>query len=179
MADSTTKDFAIYRFTSGSDTEATINDSEAIGLDYGVNESSDGGVVSFSVGVPQRQTDVPNVGGVRQTTQPATSLISVPITVGVLINEKVQDQAQFQARLLKFAIDNQDVRGVYSKGRFGLRNDKMTGFPTINPTNTAGIRFGALDLDDMINWTPHQIVDIPLLFVGDYTAYLALLEAIG
>ena len=179
MADSTSSPFALYRFTDVADTESNIVDGESIGLEYGIDEDSKGGVTTFKIGVPQRQTDVPNVGGVRETTKPATSLISVPITLGVLINEKVSDQPKIQARFLKFSIDNQDVRGVFPKGRFGLRNDKLSGFPTINPTLTAGIRFVNYELEDQLPWTNHQTVNIPLEFVGNYTAYLALLEAIG
>lgn len=178
MADSTNLPFALYRFTVGSDTEASIPNSEAIGLEYGITETSSAGVVAFSHGVPQRKTDVPNVGA-RITTRPATTLVTVPIKFTVAINEKVSDQAAIQARFELFSLKEQNVRGVFTEGRFGLRNDKLTGFPTINPTILAGIRFVNYDLIDMLEWTNHQLVTIELEFVGDYTEYITLLEALN
>ena len=114
MADSTTLPFALYRFTTGSDTEANIADSEAIGLNYGITETSDAGVVAFNHGVPQRRTDVPNVGA-RTTTRPATTLVTVPIKFTVAINEKITDQAAIQARFdLFYALANSNDRYVDS-----------------------------------------------------------------
>ena len=170
--------FALYRFTASGDTEATIADTEAIGLDYGITETSDAGVVAFTHGVPQRRTDIPNVGS-RKTTRPATTLVTVPITFTVAINEKTADQAAIQARFTMFSLQEQDVRGVFTEGRFGLRNDRLTGFPDINPTSMAGIRFVNYELNDMIEWTNHQIATVELEFVGDYTAYIADLEALA
>jgi len=178
LADSTTSPFALYRFTTGSDTEANIVNSEAIGLNYGITETSDAGVVVFSHGVPQRRTDVPNVGA-RTTTRPATTLVTVPIKFTVAINEKTSDQAAIQARFELFSLQEQNVRGIFTEGRFGLRNDNLTGFPTINPTVLAGIRFVNYELNDMLEWTNHQLVTVELEFVGDYTAYIALLQALN
>lgn len=178
MADSTSSPFALYRFTTGSDTEANIADKEAIGLNYGITETSTAGVVAFSHAVPQRRTDIPNVGS-RKTTRPATTLVTVPIKFTVAINEKITDQAAIQARFELFSLQEQNVRGIFTEGRFGLRNDNLTGFPTINPTIDAGIRFVNYELNDMIEWTNHQIVTIELEFVGDYAAYIALLQALN
>jgi hypothetical protein len=178
MADSTTSPFSIYRLTAAIDTEANIANSEAIGLEYGIGESIAAGVVAFKVGVPQRRTDVPNVG-VRETTRPATGLVSVPIEFTVVINEKVSDQTAIQARFLKFSLDDQDVRGIFTPGRFGLRNDKLSGFPEIIPATTFGIRFVDYVIDDQIEWTNHQLSTVKVEFVGKYTAYIALLEALG
>lgn len=178
MADSTSSPFALYRFTVAGDTESSIADKESIGLNYGINEGDKAGVIAFSHGVPQRRTDVPNVG-TRKTTRPATTLVTVPITLSVAVNEKISDQAAIQARFELFSLQEQDVRGVFSEGRFGLRNNNLTGFPTINPTLTAGIRFVNYTLNDMIEWTNHQILTIELEFVGTYTAYITLLEALN
>lgn len=178
MADSTTLPFALYRFTVDGDTEASIDDSESIGLNYGIEEGDAGGVIAFSHGVPQRRTDVPNVG-TRKTTRPATTLVTVPINFTVAVNEKIEDQAAIQARFELFSLQDQAVRGVYTQGRFGLRNTSLSGFPTINPTDVAGIRFVNYLLNDMIEWTNHQILTVELEFVGTYTAYIALLQALN
>lgn len=178
MADSVSSPFALYRFTTAGDTEVSIPNNEAIGIDYGIKEGDNAGVIAFNHGVPQRRTDVPNVG-TRKTSRPATTLVTVPINITVAINEKISDQAPIQSRFELFSLQEQDVRGVYTQGRFGLRNDNLTGFPTINPTDTAGIRFVNYNLVDMIEWTNHQILTVELEFVGTYTAYIALLEALN
>jgi len=178
MADSLTSPFALVRYTVATDTETNLADSEAIGLNYGITEGDAAGVIAFSHGVPQRRTDVPNVG-TRKTSRPATTLVTVPLNFTVAVNEKIANQAAIQARFELFSLQEQDVRGIFSEGRFGLRNDNLTGFPTIVPTQTAGIRFVDYLLNDMIEWTNHQLLTVQLEFVGDYTAYIALLQALN
>lgn len=178
MADSTSLPFALTRFTAASDTETNLADSESIGLNYGITEGDAAGVIAFSHGVPQRKTDVPNVG-TRKTTRPATTLVTVPINLTVAINEKIADQAAIQARFELFSLQEQDVRGVFSEGRFGLRNDNLTGFPTIIPSVISGIKFVDYLLNDMIEWTNHQILTIQLEFVGKYNDYITKLKALN
>ena len=177
LASSTTKPFALYRFTGGADTEAGIADAEAIGFDYGINENSEIGVVGFSLGIPQRRTDVPNVGQ-RSTSKPATSLVAVPITIEFVVNEKVQDNPKPLAKLMKFSLEDQTVRGTYSQGRFGLRADDINSLPTIDPVNDAGIKFVDFNFTDELEWSDHQTGQIQLEFVGAYTAFVTLLTAI-
>jgi len=177
MADSTTFPFSIFRYTSNGDTEANINDSEAIGFQYGISEPDLIGVIGFNIGIPQRRTDVPNVGQ-RSTEKPATGLIAIPITIPILINEKSQDVPKPLAKLLKFSLENQTVRGVFTKGRFGLRNDNLMGLPTIIPEVESGIKFINFSLDDEINWTTHQTGTIELEFVGDYASFITNLNTI-
>lgn len=177
MADSTTSPFSIFRLTTAGQTETSIGDSEAIGMEYGVSETTGVGVISYKVGVPQRRTDVPNVG-IRKTTRPATGLVTVPIDFTVIFNEKTSNQTTKQARFLKFCLDDQDVRGIFTNGRFGLRNNNTLGIPQFFPTQTAGIRFVNYEIDDQLQWSNHLIATVQMEFVGDYAAYILLLEAI-
>ncbi len=168
-------DITLFRLTASGDTQANINANEKIEMLYGISETEAIGVIDFSVGVPQRRTDVPNVGGVRKTTRPATGLVSVPITMQVVINETSSDQAKLQARFLRFSLDQQDIRSLYPEGRFGLENKKLSGFPKITPDSMSGIRFVNYSIDDQIAWSNHQLLTVELEFVGDYTDYLAAL----
>jgi hypothetical protein len=177
LASSTSKPFAFYRLTAGTDTEANLGDAEAIGFDYGINEDSVIGVVGFNVGVPQRPTDVPNVGE-RSTAHPATSLVSIPITIDIVINEKTQDNPKPIAKLLRWSIEDQTVRGTFSEGRFCLRNDKMAAFPNIIAVISGGIKFIDFNFTDEIEWSNHQTGQIKLEYVGAYTPWLVLLDAI-
>jgi hypothetical protein len=176
MADSTSSPFALYKFTSNGDDEATIPDEDAIGFDYGVNEQSTIGITAFKVGVPQRRTDVPNVG-VRSTSKPPTSLVAVPIQFDFYVNEKLADQPKPIAKLLKFSLENQDVRGTF-KGRFGLRNDSLSSFPEIVPTATEGIVFANLEFDDEITWSQGQTGTVFLEYIGTYADFITRLNTI-
>lgn len=179
MADSTTSPFSITRLTETGDTEVSIDDKEAVGLEYGVaNDDTPAGVISFSIGIPQRIPDVP-VLDERQSSRPATGLVGVPIKFTIIINETKVDQEKLKARFKKFGLDEQTVRGKYTEGRFGLRNDSYSGFPEIVPTIDSGLRFVSYVEDDQLSWSQHQIATVEMLFVGKYAAYIALLEAIG
>jgi len=177
LASSISKPFAFYRLTAGGDTEANIADAEAIGFDYGVNEQSEIGVTGFSVGTPQRRTDVPNVGQ-RSTTKPATSLVGIPITIDFVLNEKLQAFPKPLAKLLKWSIEAQDIRGTFSNGRFCLRNDDLDSFPTIIAEDIAGIRFVDYTENDEIAWSDHQTGTISLEYVGTYTSLITNLNTI-
>ena len=178
MADSTTFPFSLYRLTAGGDTENSIGDAEGLGFEYGVNEQTQGiGVTGFQVGVPQRRTDIPNVGQ-RSTSKPATSLISVPITIDYIVNEKRQNNPKPLAKLTKWSLESQDIRGVYTKGRFSLRNDNLDSFPEIIAELVSGIRFVDFIENDEIEWSDHQTGQIQLEYVGVYASFITNLNTI-
>lgn len=167
----------MYRFSASGDTESNLGDAEAIGFDYGVNEDSEIGVTEFKIGTPQRPTDVPNVGQ-RSTSKPATSLMMIPITIGFVLNEKFQSNPKPLAKLLKWSIDFQTVRGTFTKGRFCLRNDKLSSLPEIIAEDAAGIVFLDLVIDDEIQWSDHQTGTIYLAYVGEYSSFITNLNTI-
>lgn len=167
----------MFRKTLITDTEVSLGDAEAIGFDYGITETSEIGVVEFSFGVPQRPTDVPNVGQ-RSTSKPATSIVSVPIDIGFVLNEKVQDNPKPLAKLQKWSLEDQTVRGVMSHGRFCLRADDVNSLPDIIANAAAGIKFVDLIINDQIEWSDHQTGTIKLEYVGDYTGFITALTAI-
>jgi len=177
MAGSTAFPFALFRFTSGGDTELSIADAEAIGFDYGVNEASEIGVTGFTIGLPQRRTDVPNVGQ-RSTTKPATSIVGIPITINFVLNEKIASFPKPLAKLLKWSIEAQDIRGTFSNGRFCVRNDNLDSLPLILAEDIAGIRFVDYSMDDEISWSDHQTGTIFLEYVGTYTSFITNLNTI-
>jgi len=171
-----------FIFTASGDTEALLPDSESIGMDYGVDENTIIGCIGFHIGEPQRVTDVPNIAETaaaeRSSSHPDTGIISVDITIDFLINEKTQSNPKPLAKLLKWSVRAQTVRALYPRGRFCLRNDKLGGLPTILADNLSGIRFKNLAMDDQIEWSDHQTGTIFLEFVGDYSAWVVLLNAI-
>jgi hypothetical protein len=177
MAGSTAFPFSFYRLTGGGDTEVSIANAEAQGFDYGINEDSEIGVVGFNFGAPQRPTDVPNVGE-RSSSHPSTSIVSVPINIDFVVNEKISAFPKSIAKFLKWSLEDQTVRGTYTHGRFALRNDKMGSLPTLLPTADVGIKFIDFNVTDEIEWSDHQTGTIKLELVGDYTALIALLTTI-
>lgn len=177
LASSTGKPFAFYRLTSPSDNEGNLPEKESIGFDYGVNEDSEIGVVGFQMGVPQRNTDVPNVGQ-RSTSKPATSIVSLPISIDFVVNEKQQSNPKPIAKLTKWSLEDQTVRGIYSRGRFELRNDKMTSLPVLVAGVNIGIKFVDLIINDQIEWSDHQTGTIKIEFVGTYTTFISQLTSL-
>jgi len=182
LASSTSKPFAFYILTTGTDTEANLPDSEAIGFDYGVNEASEIGVIGFHIGAPQRPTDVPAIaetsGNERASSSPDTGIVTVKFDINFLVNEKIASFPKNIAKLLKWSVRAQTVRGIYKRGRFCLRNDKMGALPTILADNDAGIKFIDLTIDDEIEWSDHQTGTIHLLYTGDYTTFQTNLNTI-
>ncbi len=182
MASSTSKPFAFYIKTMVSDTEAALPDSEAIGFDYGVNEDTEIGVTGFHIGEPQRATDVPAIAETaaneRASSHPDTGIISVEFQIDFLVNEKISGFPKNIAKLLKWSVRAQTVRGDMKRGRFCLRNDKMGALPTIIADNDAGIKFKNLTIDDQIEWSDHQTGTIFLEYVGDYTKFQTDLNTI-
>jgi hypothetical protein len=182
LASSTTKPFAFYILTQPTDTEAALPDSEAIGFDYGIDESSVIGVVGFSIGEPQRSTDVPNIAsgasGERSSSHPDTGIITVKFTIDFIVNEKFQNNPKPIAKLLKWSLRDQTVRGDFPKGRFCLRNDKMNSLPTILATATAGIKMINLSVSDEIEWSDHQTGTIECEYTGDYNTLITNLNTI-
>lgn len=177
MANSLSFPFSIYRLTTGGDTELSIGDAEGLGFEYGIDRDIALGLTSFQVGIPQRKTDVPNVGQ-RSTSKPATSLVSFPINIGFIVNETVQDNPKPLAKLMKWSLEDQDVRGTFSKGRLCLRNDNATSLPEIIAELDAGIRFVDIIWDDEVDWSNHQTGTIQLEYVGTYTSFITNLNTI-
>lgn len=145
MASSITKDFAIYRMTANGDTENRLVDDESIGMDYGMKDTSSLGIVSFPWDIPSRHTDVPAPAN-KALTNPDTGLAPLTLKIGIVINEKSVGNRQV-GLLSLWALQDKEVRNVFSKGRFGIRNNKKP-WMNFQPTNTAGWKLVDVNFDD-------------------------------
>lgn len=176
MADSTSETAAIYRLTSSGQTESSIVNGESLGLDYGINENSDGGIVSFRGPLDNRK---PDIGSPDQQVQrkPDTGVFNFQVEIDIQINEKISD-SEIEAKLIKFGLDGgQTVRGVFSKGRIGLRNDKNTLYNVV-PNNTEGYKLISIRPSDNITYGGDKVVTVILQHVGKNTQIIANADAI-
>ncbi len=175
MANSVAKDFSIFRFTNPGDTEAGIVDKEAVGMDYGVNEQSDIGVISFRPVGDNRRTDVPNPSQ-RSSSKPDTGIAGTVYQLDMIVNEKLSDSKAY-AKLFKYYLEDNVVRGIFSKGRIGLRNDKFQGGSfDIIPTNTTGFKILHVEAEDDVLWGGFIPISIQLEFGGNPATLIANLD---
>ena len=177
MADSTTFPFALIRYTASTDTEVSLANAEALGLQYGLDETFPAGITNFKVGITQRKTDVPNIGQ-RSTAKQDTGLTSFPISFDIVFNSKVTDVYKSIAKLLYFSAEPQIVRGVYKEGRFGLRINSLSSLFNIVPTNIYGIKFIDISWQDLIENGGLSIANVNLEVVGTYSALVTAWKAI-
>src|SRR5690348_14823797 len=135
MANSTTKEVAIYRCTDPGDTEANLPNGESVGMDYGIRDTSDISVKVYNYIIPNRQTDVPSPQA-RNLSKPDTGVSNITLYIGITFNQDAADNDKL-GTLAKWAVDDKTVRGVFSNGRFGVRNDRLV-WMNFQPTDTAG-----------------------------------------
>ena len=149
MANSISFTASIYRLTSTGDTESNIPDDEAIGLEYGMKDTSSIGIISWEWDIPSRHTDVPAPAN-KALTNPDTGLAPLTLKIGIKVNEKVTGNRQVGILSL-WGLQDKEVRNVFSKGRFGIRNDKK---PWMNyiPVNEAGWKLVDVNIDDVLQW---------------------------
>lgn len=162
MADSITKPFALYRLTNTGDTETTIPNDESIGLEYGMIDTANKGVVSFDWKIPNRITDVPSPDA-RSNSAPDTGVGKPTVIIGIKFDEKVADD-NYGGILTKWALEEQ-TNEDFQKGRFGLRNNNK---PWMNflPTATAGYKIMLNDSGDKLEFGGLFDVIITLEFAG-------------
>lgn len=163
MANSTSKDVAIYRLTFSTDTENNIDNDEAVGMDYGMKDTSDIGVITYTWHIPSRHTDVPAPAD-KALTNPDTGLAPLTLTIGIKFNEKNQNNRQI-GLLTLWSLQDKEVRGAFSKARFGIRNNKKK-WMDFKPTNTAGWKLVDVDFDDVLEYGGMIDAKITLEFAG-------------
>ncbi|KKN76244.1 hypothetical protein LCGC14_0372700 [marine sediment metagenome] len=151
MADSTTFPFAIFRFTGAGDTELSIGNNEAVGMDIGLDDNSNKkiGLLSYRPVFDSRRTDVPNPDQ-ESTTVPDTGLIPTGFELDIIVNEKVDDNIDL-AKLSKFSLQPKAIRDFYSEGRFGIRYDAKS-YLNVTPTNVLGLKLIHYDFIDDFVW---------------------------
>jgi len=164
MANSTTKEVAIYRCTNTGDTEANLPNGESLGMDYGMRDTSDVAVMIFNWIIPDRQTDVPNPQA-RALSKPDTGISNITLYVGIKFNEDASEN-DYIGTLARWGIDQKTVRGVFSNGRFGVRNDKKV-WMNFQPTDTAGWKIVENNTDDLLQFGNLCDVLITLQFAGN------------
>jgi len=108
MASSTSKAFAIFRLTAPADTEGNIVNNEAIGFDYGVNEITDAGIISWRPSGDKRRTDISNPDQ-EVFRKPDTGNANMSYDLDFIINEKSADSVAV-AKLFKFYLQRNEVR---------------------------------------------------------------------
>ena len=176
MASSTSKDVAIFRMTSATDTEANLSNDSSVGMDYGMTDQSVLGVVTYDWKFPSRRTDVPAPAN-KGITNPDVGLTAPTLTVGILVSEKLGPPGNRQVGLLSlWALQDKEIRGVFSKARLGIRNNKK---PWCNfvPTNTAGWKIVDSSFGDDIIYGGKHDITLTFEFGGDSTQLAAQIQA--
>jgi len=176
MADSTTFPFSIFRLTLVTDTEANIGNNEAVGMNIGLDDSTNEkiGLLSYKPVFDSRRTDVPNPDQ-ESTSVPDTGLIPTGFELDIIVNEKIDDNIDL-AKIAKFALQPKKIRGVFSKGRFGIRYDAKN-YLNVTPTNVLGLKLVHYDfLDDMV-WGGLDHVKITFAVGGNPTAIITQIDA--
>lgn len=173
MADSTGKDFAIYRLTQVGQTETSIGDDESVGMDYGMKDTSQIGVINYKWHIPSRHTDVA-APAEKALTNPDTGLAPLTLTIGIKVNEKDANNRKI-GLLTLWSLQNKEVRGIYSKARFGIRNNKKP-WMNFKPTITAGWKMVDVVFDDVIEYGGMIDGTITLEFSGASSELAAAIQ---
>ena len=150
MADSTNLPFAIFRLTAAIDTEANIGNNESVGMNIGLDDNANEkiGLLSYRPVFDSRRTDVPNPDQ-ESTSVPDTGLIPTGFELDIIVNEKVDDNIDL-AKLSRMSLQPKTIRGIFSKGRFGIRYDAKS-WLNVTPTNLIGLKLVHYDfIDDMV-----------------------------
>jgi len=150
VADSTSFPFSIFRLTATLDTEASIGDNEAVGMNIGLDDVNNvkTGLIAYRPVFDARRTDVPNPDE-QSSSVPDTGVIPTQFELDFLVNEKITVNNDL-AKLSKFSLEAKVIRGIFSKGRFGIRYD-VKNYLNVIPTNTLGLKLLHFDfLDDLI-----------------------------
>jgi len=165
MASSVSKDAAIFRFTNPGNSEGTIPDSEAVGMDYGIDESTDIGIISFKPIGDKRRTDVGNPFQ-SSSTKPDTGIAVTQYQLDMIVSEKLADSSAV-AKFFKFYFDENSIRGLF-RGRIGIRLDKFQGGSfDIIPNSVAGFKIIHVEAQDDLVWGGFIPVSITLEFIGN------------
>lgn len=175
MANSTTKPISIYRCTGVGETEATLNDDEAVGMNYGLTDNDDIGVIIFNWDLPDRRADVA-APDQRTLSKPDTGMASIQLKIGIKVNETVADNKKVGI-LTKWGIEKKAVRNIYSRGRFGIRNDKKP-WMNFQPTDTAGWKIVDVNVDDVIEFGGLIDMMVTLEFAGATSELVTQIETV-
>ena len=176
MADSTSFAFAIGRFTNTGDTEASIGNSEAVGMTVGVDADFDAGLIDYAPLVDARRTDVGSPDN-KLPSSPDTGNVPPQFRLEFFIDERINDSVMI-ARLMKFAIDSKETDD-FQKGRFFIRYDAKS-YMNITPLGTGnawGGKLMHLDVDDDIRWGGLIHCSATILLTGNPAAFITQLEA--
>lgn len=151
MADSINFPFSIFRSTDAGDTESTIDDNEAVGMNIGLDDVNNAliGLISYRPVFDARRTDVPNPDE-QSSSVPDTGVIPTQFELDFIVNEKITTNKDL-AKLSKFSLQAKTVRGIFSKGRFGIRYDDKS-YLNVIPTNVLGLKLLHFDFIDDLVW---------------------------
>ena len=178
MANSTIFPFSIFRLTTAEDTEATIDDKEAVGFTIGVNGEFDAGLLSYKLVLDARRTDVPNPDKIVPST-PDTGIVPPVFELLFMVDERL-NKSKMLARLTKFMLQEKK-NNIYRKGNIGIRYDEKSEF-NIMPVGTPDFSGGKIihfDFDDDITWGGTVFCKALILFDGNPDALIAQLDAVG
>lgn len=176
MADSTTFPFSIFRFTGAGDTELSIGNNEAVGMNIGLDDNTNQkiGLLSYRPVFDARRTDVPNPDQ-ESTSVPDTGLIPTGFELDIIVNEKVDDNIDL-AKLSKFSLQPKTIRDFYSKGRFGIRYDAKS-YLNVTPTNVLGLKLIHFDFIDDFVWGGLDHVKLTFSQGGNPAAIITQIDA--
>ena len=147
MASSTSKPFAIYRIQSPGQTEANIDDIEAVGLEIGIDDSFEAGLISYKPVADARRTDVGNpdqVGG----HSPDTGNTPILFELDFIVNEKTAN-SKIMAKMMRWMLEDKDNDNFF--GKTGIRYDAKS-WMNVEPTSIAGGKIIHFDFLDNITW---------------------------
>lgn len=168
MADSISKDVAIYMCTNTGDTEANLPDDASIGMDYGIENISMIAVDVYEWDLPSRQTDVPNPAN-QSLSKPNTGMANITLTVGIKFNENnIEGQNNYLGLLSYWALLPKTVKAIFPYGRFGVRCDDK---PWMNyqPDVNAGWQISDVNTNPNIQYGGRVDVTVTLIFGGSVT----------
>jgi hypothetical protein len=177
MASSTTMQAAIYMCTNEGDTEETLADSQSIGMDYGIKDTSMIAIDVYEWDEPSRQTDVPNPSN-QSLSKPNTGMANITLTIGIKFNENnISGQNNYLGTLALWGLLPKTVKTLFPYGRFGVRcNDK----PWMNyqPDTTAGWQISDVNTNPQIQYGGRVDVTVTLIFGGSVPSLIAAIETL-
>ena len=170
MASTTNRDVAIFQLTNAGDTEASIGENFSVGFDYGITDKSTTAITLYDFQLPSRRTDVPTPAN-KGITNPDVGLQAPTLTIEITVNQSIARSPEI-GRLAMWALQDKESRGVFSRGRFGIRNNKNV-WCNFVPVNTAGWKLvDAGPFSDDITYGAKFDIKLVFEFGGD-TSLLA------
>lgn len=174
MADSITFPFAIFRLESTGDTETSIANTEAVGMEIGLpTTETPTGLISYKPVADGRRTDVSNPDQTAPSA-PDTGIVPFLYELEFIVNEKITDSVML-ARLARFMLEPK-ISDDFPKGKIGIRYNAKSEF-NINPELVSGGKIMHFDFLDDITWGGLVNCKVIVAFSGDPTTLLAALLA--